>query len=196
MIVMISNHCLDEAEKELGAKCEQIFTPESRHKAKRPECRFCIDNGAYSNWEPESFASLLERELPRRDLCRFVAVPDVVGSARRTLECFHAWKKKLASWPLAYVCQDGQQDSPIPWDEIEAIFIGGTTEFKLGPIARQCIQAGKIIGKWVHVGRVNTPARFEYFEKLGADSLDGTGLSRYTHMREAIYANAKAPKLL
>lgn len=195
MIAMISNHDLDEAEAELGAPCEQIFTPESRHQAKRPGGYFCIDNGAYSNWEPQSFMSLLQRELPRVKLCRFVAVPDVVGSARRTLECFHQWKGDLSKWPLAYVCQDGQQDSPIPWDEIEAIFIGGTTQFKLSEHAAQCIQAANIIGKWVHVGRVNTPARFEYFEKLGADSIDGTGLSRYSHMREAIYLSCTEPKL-
>jgi len=196
MIVMISNHDLDECEKELGTRCEQIFTPESRHATKRPECDFCIDNGAFIRFDVVSFFSLLERERPRRDLCRFVAVPDVVGSARRTLEVFDDWKLKLTGWSLAFVCQDGQENLPIPWKEIAAIFIGGTTDWKLSHHASSCIKAAKAIGKWVHVGRVNTPGRFEYFESLGADSIDGTGLSRYTHMREAIARNYAEPKLL
>lgn len=195
MIVMISNHDLDECEREIGARCEQIMTPESRHAAKRPECRFCIDNGAYSRFDEESFLSLLERERPRRDLCRFVAVPDVVASAIRTLEVFEEWKPRLTDWPLALVCQDGQENLPIPWKEIAAVFIGGSTEWKMGSHASACIKAAKAIGKWVHVGRVNTPGRFEYFEELGADSLDGTGLSRYSWMREAIHRRHINPEL-
>lgn len=195
MIAMISNHDLDECERELGTRCEQIFTPESRHTAKRPECKFCIDNGAFGAFDEPSFLSLLERERPRRDLCRFVAVPDVVASARRTLEVFDEWKLRLAGWALAIVVQDGQEHLPIPWKEIAAIFVGGSTDWKMGPHAAACIKAAKAIGKWVHVGRVNTPGRYEYFEQLGADSIDGTGLSRYSWMREAIYRAKTTPEL-
>ncbi len=195
MIAMISNHDLDECERELHCACEQIFTPESRHVAKRPECLFCIDNGAFSHFNADAFNSLLERERHRRDLCRFVAVPDVVGSARRTLEVFEHWRALLAGWPLALVCQDGQEHLPIPWHDIAAIFIGGTTDWKMSLHAVACVKAAKAIGKWAHVGRVNTPARFEHFERVGADSIDGTGLSRYSHMREAIYREANEPSL-
>jgi hypothetical protein len=195
MIVMISNHDLDAAEEELGLPCEQIFTPESRHQPYRPKGRFCMDNGAFSNWNETSFTSLLERELPRLSLCRFVCVPDVVGSARRTLEVFDLWECKLSGWPLAFVCQDGQEDLPIPWGQIDALFIGGTSDWKLGPHARHCIATAKLMGKWCHVGRVNTPGRFEYFNGLGADSIDGSGLSRYSHMREAVYRSHQAPTL-
>lgn len=196
MIVMISNHDLDEAEKEIGCECEQIFTPESRHNPYRPSGRFCIDNGAYSNWDVEAFDSLLLRELPRLNLCRFVAVPDVVGSARRSLETFEAWHERLRMWPLAFVCQDGQEHLSIPWGNIKALFIGGTTNWKMGTHARHCIDAARVMGVWCHVGRVNTPGRFEYFDSLGVDSIDGTGLSRYSHMREAVHRNRVEPKLL
>lgn len=195
VIAMISNCDLDKAEGELGAKCEQIFTPESRHQPYREDGAFCIDNGAYSNFSKTSFMSLLDRESKRRELCRFVAVPDVVGSARRTLEAFAVWSEILKGWPLAFVCQDGQEELPIPWGKIKAIFIGGTTAWKMGPHAAACVKAAAVMGCWVHAGRVNTPGRFEYFEQLGADSLDGTGLSRFSWMREEIYRNAQAPKL-
>lgn len=185
---------LDECAKELGVPVEQLFTPLTRYRPQQSEQRFAIDNGAFSKFEADAFLRLLERERPRRDLCRFVCAPDVVGSARRTLECFEHWLPKLAGWPVALVCQDGQEHLPIPWDRIEAIFIGGSTEWKLGPAAAQCIKAAIVVGKWCHAGRVNTPGRFEYFEKIGADSIDGTGLSRYSHMREAILRNSVEPR--
>jgi hypothetical protein len=116
-----------------------------------------------------------------------VSVPDVVGSAKRTLEAFECWCGELANWPLAFVCQDGQENERIPWRSIQAIFVGGSTEWKMSRYAVECIRCAQIHEKWTHVGRVNTPGRFEYFESLGVDSIDGTGLSRYTWMREAIW---------
>jgi hypothetical protein len=130
---------------------------------------------------------LLEREKHHKENCIFVCAPDVVGSARRTIEVFHRWKAKLHNWKIALVAQDGLQDLDIPWDEINAIFVGGSTDWKLSIHAEQVIRAAKALDKWVHVGRVNTPSRFEYFEQMGADSIDGTGLSRYSWMRENIY---------
>lgn len=197
MIVMLDTpDNLDEAAAELGCKVEQLLTPLTRRKRQQPECRFTVDNGAFARFNPAGFLSLLKRNEEARDLCRWVAVPDVVGSALRTLEVFERWKVKIAHWPLAYVAQDGQESQPIPWDEIEALFIGGTDDFKLGKHGAACVKAAKALGKWCHVGRVNTPGRLEYFEELGADSCDGTGLARYSHMRRAIYESANQPKLL
>lgn len=196
MIVLLDTpQDLDVCEKEIGVQVEQLFTPLTRYTPQRPNQMFAIDNGAYSKFEPKNFLSLLKREYPRKGLCRFVAVPDVVGSARRTIEVFDHWAPALQEWPLAFVCQNGIDNMPIPWDRIAAIFIGGSNDFKLGPSAARCIKAAKAIGKWCHVGRVNTPGRFEYFEKLGADSCDGTGLSRYSWMREAIYREHVEPHL-
>lgn len=160
--------------------------------------RFAIDNGSFARFQATSFLSLLEREKANRSRCRFVAVPDVVGSARRTLEVFYRWRHQLVAWPLALVAQDGLEDLDIPWKGIAAVFIGGSpdTDWKLSKNAADVIKAAKAIGKWVHVGRVNSPGRFEYFENLGADSIDGTGLSRYSHMREAIWRAYNQPSLL
>ena len=127
--------------------------------------------------------------------CRFVALPDVVGSARRTLEAFDHWYGILEGWPRALVAQDGIESLPIPWSGIDAIFIGGSTKFKLGKDAADVIRTAKIMGKWVHAGRVNTPGRLEYFDDLGADSIDGTGLARYSWMRESIHRAATEPNM-
>jgi hypothetical protein len=188
MIVMLdtSRQSWDEAHLELDCPIEDLLTPLTRYHPKNPEGKFAIDNGAFSKFDAMAFLSLLEREAPRKHLCRFVAVPDVVGSARRTLEVFDHWFPLLNHWPLALVIQDGQEHLPIPWEYITTVFIGGTTKFKESDGAIQIIKAAKAVGKWCHVGRVNTPARFEAFEKLGVDSIDGTGLARYSHMRRNI----------
>ncbi len=49
-----------------------------------------------------------------------------------------------------------------------------------------------IMEKWVHIGRVNHGERWQHFKKLGADSADGTGIARYSHMREAIADDRQA----
>ncbi len=198
MIVLLDTpEDLDVCQKELGVPVEQLFTPLTRRAPQRPDQEFSIDNGAFGGFELRLFENLLKRHCGRRELCRWVACPDVVGSARRTLEAFEYWSDRLLDdgWRLALVAQDGIENLPIPWDRIDAIFIGGSTEWKMSKHAADCIRTAKILNKWAHVGRVNTPARFEHFEKLGADSLDGTGLARYTWMREAIYTSTIAPPL-
>ena len=196
MIAMLdTSEDLSVCETELGVPVEQLITPLTNFNAQKPDQCFAIDNGAYAGFDPDAFDRLLTKHRDRRQLCRWVAVPDVVGSARRTLEAFDHWRDRLTGWPKALVAQDGIEHLPIPWKSIDAVFIGGTTEWKLSKFAADVIRTGHICGKWVHVGRVNTPGRFEYFEKLGADSIDGTGLSRYTWMREAIYRSVHEPGL-
>jgi len=195
LVLLDTGYDLDEAAAELGCQVEQLLTPLTRYSLQRPGSRFAIDNGAFSRFDKQAFWALLAREYERRDNCLFVCAPDVVGSARRTLEAFDKWEPLLGGWPVALVIQDGQQDMPIPWERVDAIFIGGSTEFKLSQHAVQIIKCAQIMEKWVHVGRVNTPGRYEYFQQLGADSIDGTGLSRFSWMREQIYTSRRQPGL-
>lgn len=204
MIALLdTSHSLKVCSQELGCPVEQLFTPLNGFRPQDESAMFAIDNGAFSGFKRDAFLRKLEREASRISLCRFVAVPDVVvigphgpvGDARRTLEVFEYWYPQLCDWPLALVAQDGQENLPIPWDLIKAVFIGGSTAWKLSHHAAAVIRAAKSIGKWVHAGRVNTPGRFEYFEQLGVDSIDGQGLSQYTWMRKAIYEAATKPTL-
>ena len=187
MIALLdTSHDLEICEQEIGADVGQLLTPLTRYRLRDPERPWAIDNGAFARLEIKPFEALLRREEHHKDKCLFVTAPDVVGSARRTLEVFEHWKTKLQGWPIALACQDGQQDLTIPWSEIAAVFIGGSTNWKISDHVTHIVKAAQALGKWVHVGRVNDPARFEHFENMGADSIDGTGLARYTHMREAI----------
>ncbi len=187
MIVLLDNgQDLDTCAAELGCEVGQLLTPLTRYRLRDPSKPWAIDNGAFARFDAKAFLSLLRREAANMEGCKFVTVPDVVGSARRTLEVFDRWRPRLAGWKLALACQDGQEHLPIPWDEFDAVFIGGGTNWKCGPHAIHIIKAAQALGKWVHVGRVNHPARFEHFAELGVDSVDGSGIARYSHMRHAI----------
>jgi hypothetical protein len=179
---------LDECAAEIGCEVGQLLTPLTRYKLRDPSRRWAIDNGFFARAEIEAFLALLEREKHHREKCLFVTLPDVVGCARRTLEVFDVWRRReiLRGWKRALVCQDGQEHLPIPWDDISAVFIGGSTNWKCGHHAAHIIRAAQALGKHTHVGRVNDPIRWQHFENLGVDTIDGTGLARYSHMREAI----------
>lgn len=197
MIALLDNgQDLDQCEGEIGVPVGQLLTPLTRYRLRDPSKPWAIDNGGFSHLDAPGLLALLQRENHHRDNCLFVAVPDVVGSARRTLEVFERWKARIIDWKLALVCQDGQEDLPIPWDDIAAVFIGGSTKWWLSEHVGHIIRAAKALDKWAHVGRVNDPARFQHFDKLGADSCDGTGIARYSHMREAIAGRADHPDLL
>lgn len=187
MIPLLDNaQDLDVCASEIGGNVGQLLTPLTRYKLRHPDKPWGIDNGSFSEFKPKNFQSLLAREEHHKENCLFVAVPDVVGSAIRTLEIFDIWAPKLAGWKIALVCQDGQESLPIPWNRLDAVFIGGSTFWKTSVHVQQIIKAAKILGKHVHAGRVNDPSRWKFFEDLGVDTADGTGISRYSHMRKKI----------
>lgn len=197
MIVLLdTGQDLDVCAAELGCEVGQLLTPLTRYRLRDPSKPWAIDNGAFARFDAKAFLSLLRREKARMADCRFLTVPDVVGSARRTLEVFDHWVPRLKGWPLALACQDGQEHLPIPWNDIAAVFIGGSTNWKCGPHAAHIIKAAQAMGKWVHVGRVNDAVRFRHFEELGVDSADGSGLARYTHMRRAVAPRETADPVL
>jgi hypothetical protein len=123
-----------------------------------------------------------------RDPCLFAVAPDVVGDAKATMEMSRPYFAKVRElgYPVALVLQDGQEGVPIPWDEIDAVFVGGSDEFKLGPVAADLCREAKRRGKWVHLGRVNSYKRFAYAASIGCDSADGTYL---------IYGAKRAPRM-
>jgi hypothetical protein len=196
MIAMLdTSEDLAVCASEIGCTVEQLLTPLTQFSRQVSDAHFGIDNGCFKRFNEGAFLALLAREKHARNLCRFVCVPDIVGSAIRTLEIFELYRPKLAGWPIALVAQDGLESLSIPWNALDAIFIGGSTQWKDGPHAAAIVRTAKILGKWVHIGRINTPGRFEKFEALGADSMDGSGLARFSWMRERIYNAQHAPRL-
>jgi hypothetical protein len=187
VIALLDNgQCAQACEDEIDVPVGQLLTPLTRYRLRDPSRPWAIDNGGFKRLDLAAFDALLKREAHHKNECLFVASPDIVGSAQRTLELFAHFLPRLEGWPVALVCQDGQESLPIPWADIAAVFIGGSTNWKCSHHVEQIIKAAKVFGKWVHVGRVNDPARWKHFEQLEVDSCDGTGLARYTHMRRAI----------
>jgi hypothetical protein len=114
----------------------------------------------------------------------WVAVPDVVADHRATRRLFSDWTSHWRyeigriPFPLAFVLQDGCRPSEVPWDEIAAVFVGGSTGFKLRE-SESLVRAAKQNRKLVHVGRVNTLRRLRFAHDLGADTVDGTAFSMF-----------------
>lgn len=111
--------------------------------------------------------------------CLFATAPDVLGDAAATLRRSARMLDliRYAGFPAALVAQDGLEHLPIPWDDFDALFIGGSTPWKLGPAARTLIAEARRRGKWVHMGRVNSLRRLRYAHTIGCDSADGTYLT-------------------
>ena len=65
----------------------------------------------------------------------------------------------------------------MPWPYFDALFIGGSTEFKMGDVAQGLVRYARARSKWVHMGRVNSFRRVRYAKAIGCNSVDGTKFS-------------------
>jgi hypothetical protein len=135
------------------------------------------DNDAFKKFDKRKFLKHLDRMQEHSDKCLFFAAPDVVGDSKLTLERFGGWADiiKQHGYKVAYVAQDGAELQGIP--KCDAVFIGGSTEWKISEGSVLVMQRAKIRGLWVHVGRVNSLKRCLWAYHHGADSVDGTHLS-------------------
>lgn len=141
---------------------------------------WAADNGCFAQgaaFRLDRFYAWLER-VPRSRLL-WVTAPDVFPDAVATLTRSLPVLRELRRLGLgaAFVAQDGSEgDGMIPWDDADAIFIGGRDPWKIGGPARAVITEGKRRGKWIHMGRVNSARRLRYATTIGCDSADGTFL--------------------
>jgi len=148
---------------------------------RRPDgVTWVADNSCFGPNYPgdEKWFAWLEKNAYAASHCLFATAPDVVGDAAATMERSRPWLPKIRAlgYPVAFVAQDGLEDLEVPWDEFDALFIGGSTEWKLGRHARALVREAKSRGKHVHMGRVNSGSRWRYAEHIGCDSVDGTYL--------------------
>jgi len=161
----------------------QLRTPLTRYAyAGLP---YGMDNGCFSGRLPAGWRRMLADAKVNVPL--WATSPDVVGSARRTLELWPRFASEMNGVPRALVLQDGIGDFEIPWHELDCVFIGGSDAFKVSSEARHAAIAARMLGKWVHVGRVNTAERAMQWKDL-ADSIDGSGISKYDHMLASVLA--------
>lgn len=157
---------------------DMIATP-AQGQAIPPGVTWCADNGCFGKGYPGDekwFAWLASYSPAEISRCRFAVAPDVVGDAVETLKRSAPWLAQVRAlgYPVALVAQDGLEDLPVPWEQFDVLFIGGSTAWKLGPHVRRLVREAKQRGPWVHMGRVNSERRFRYANEIGCDSADGT----------------------
>lgn len=154
-----------------------IDTPQqgNRHE---PGVTWIADNGCFGAGYPGDIQYLAWLVANRDDAstCLLATAPDVVGDAKATLERSRPFLPVIRAlgYPVALVAQDGLENLTVPWDAFDALFIGGSTEWKLGKHARNLVTEAKRRGKHVHMGRVNSKKRLQYADMIGCDSADGT----------------------
>lgn len=148
------------------------------------------DNDALQGVDPIKLLALWQQlAAARSPWLRFVAAPDAVeltpdgprGDWHGTLWLWRCWRRALSdlALPAAIVAQDGATVDTVPWNEIAALFIGGSTTWKLSQSAALLIRAAAARGLWVHVGRVNSMRRLAHFDQLPVDSFDGGQFSMF-----------------
>lgn len=141
---------------------------------------WAIDNGAFSGFKAPAFVRLLDKAQGQPRLL-WVAAPDVVGDAVGTMAMFDEWQPEIArrGMPVALVGQDGIEQMTVPWGRIDAVFLGGSTEWKLSLHAEQLSKEAKRRGLLVHMGRVNTLRRLRIAKRFGCDTVDGSAASKW-----------------
>ena len=153
-----------------------MLTPDTAYLV--PDATIAADNACFSNpdrYSDERYLCFLDR-LPA-DRCLFATAPDVVGDHAATVELSLPMLRRLhaAGFPAAFCAQDGWEEETTPWDDLDVLFVGGTTEFKFRG-GRDAVYAAKRRGKQAHMGRVNSLARLAAAAAIGCDSADGTFL--------------------
>ena len=155
-----------------------MLTPAIKNRVDFDGVTWAADNGRFS--APESYTDTLFLhwlgERRGKGTCLFACAPDVLGDASATLEMAIPMLGpiKRAGYAAALVAQDGLEHLPVPWWEFDALFLGGSTRWKLSEDAVALVDEAKRRGKWVHMGRVNSWRRVRYAASIGCDSVDGT----------------------
>lgn len=173
-----------------------LLTPDMGNAPDLAFLRWAADNGCFTQphkYTDERFLAWLEKKNTERDggyaeFCLFANAPDVVhwvdgrpvGDPVATLERSAPMLPKIRAlgYRASIVAQDGLENCQIPWDDFDALFIGGSDEWKLGPAARNIVAEACRRNKWIHMGRVNSLKRLNYAAAIGCDSADGTFLQR------------------
>lgn len=157
-----------------------IVTPKQGNRLPA-QVAWCADNGCFGTGYPgdDGYLRFLGTMAAQTWRCDFATAPDVVGDAAATLTRSVPMLAPIraAGYPAALVAQDGLENLRTPWDEFDVLFLGGSTEWKLGPAAAALTAQARRLGKRVHMGRVNSRKRLAYAESIGCTSADGTYLT-------------------
>jgi len=142
-------------------------------------CPLAADNGCFARpslYSDRAYSKFLST-LPRTRML-FATARDVFGEHEATVRLAISGLRMIRDLgiPAAFVAQDGWQEGSTPWDELDVLFVGGSTEFKFRS-GRDAVLAAKRHNKWCHMGRVNSLIRLRAACGIGCHSADGTFLA-------------------
>ncbi|MFG3173695.1 hypothetical protein ACGFZC_01325 [[Kitasatospora] papulosa] len=142
-----------------------------------------VDNGCFGrNYVgDDKWFAFVARTVDRygADRILWAVAPDVPFDAAGTLTKSLPWLASIRELgiPAAFAAQDGCDLIGLPWDQFDVLFLAGSTEWKIGPVAERLAREAKTRGKTVHMGRVNSARRLGIAEWFGCDTADGTYLA-------------------
>lgn len=179
-MIYYANPCSEPIKDAMSAgELGCIITPNQRNINFPDEWDVMADNGCFANRWTEAAWSEWLRNQPRT--MRFAVAPDLFDPSgapchEQTLERWNRFGPMVERWGFtpAFVCQVGSSPDNVP--DAPVLFLGGTTEWKLGPDARAIVEAHRD-ERWIHMGRVNSRKRWKYAESIGCHSVDGTFLT-------------------
>lgn len=180
-MIYYANPCMEAVRDEMAAgRLGCITTPSQGNVTFPSEWDVIADNGCFSgSWTFATWHRWL-LDLPRS--VRFAVCPDVFDPGGRpthdeTVELWveYAPMMERHGFVPAFVCQVGATVHNLPASPV--VFLGGTTEWKLGPDAWAIARASCDAGVWCHMGRVNSRKRLDTARVMGCDSVDGTYLT-------------------
>lgn len=140
---------------------------------------WAADNGCFAkgaDFDHGEWLEWLAGKRLGRHTCLFAVAPDVLGDWQAT------WERSAPYFPTirqlgfkpALVAQDGMPLRVLDLDGYDALFIGGTDDYKLSEDAYAAAAKAKSQGRWVHLGRVNSLRRLTAARVSLFDSADGT----------------------
>lgn len=154
---------------------------------------YAADNGCFKGLNAPEFLRMLAALVRHEHRPLWVACPDRVADAGETWRLFDRWGGVLREigLPVALVLQDGAES--FKWrgllvsrrDQYSAVFVGGSTAWKLSPEAFRLTREAHDHGKQVHFGRVNSLRRMLWIaraQKSGmawCDTIDGGSAVRW-----------------
>lgn len=145
-----------------------------------PWMPFVLDNDAFTcwrdnrPWDVEAWRKMLAWVRMTGQTPLWAAVPDVVANREQTIKNWSIYVDEilLLGWNAAFCVQDGMTPNDVPSDA-SVIFVGGSDRWKFPNLKVWTDNFPR-----VHCARVNAPRMIEACEKLGCESVDGTGWFR------------------
>lgn len=145
-----------------------------------PWMPFCLDNDAFTAWrdkkpwDVDAWRSMLQWVRMTRQKPMWAAVPDVVANREATIENWKRYAQEIQQlgWSTAFCVQNGMTPEDVPSDA-DVVFVGGSDGWKLPNLPMWTSSFPR-----VHCARVTSQKSLEACERLGCESVDGTGWFR------------------